>query len=143
MAFISFAWTTPALVAGRKTVTRREWTDRYASTFRASQVVDAYNRQPRFRGERVATIRLTRPPYKQSTRDAPDEDYAAEGFQYLEELGVAVDGMAPKLLWRAWKLYPRDMWVIRFELVQLDPTWKAKMAERWRKPREHVGAGQG
>lgn len=143
MAFISFAWTTPALIAGRKTVTRREWNDRYACQFRAGQVVDAYNRQPRFRGEKVATIRLTRAPYFESTADAPDADYAAEGFEYLEELRVAVDGLAPKLLWRAWKLYPRDMWVVRFELVEVDPAWKAKIAERWRKEASaHVGAGQ-
>jgi len=115
---ISFAWTTPALVAGAKTVTRRDWKPRWAAGFRDGELVAAYDRQPRYRGKQVATIRLTRSPYRESTADAPAEDYLAEGFKYLTEIGAKVDGHQPETLWRAWHLYPRDLFVVRFELVE-------------------------
>ena len=50
---ISFAWTTPALLAGRKTVTRRDWSDRYALLFHADDFVAGYNRSPRHGGRRA------------------------------------------------------------------------------------------
>ena len=119
MKIISFAWTTPALLAGRKTVTRREWSEDYARRFRAGEMVAAYDRNPRHRGRQVATIRLTRDPYSESTRSAPEEDYEAEGFAFLQELGVKVDGLPPAVLWRAWHVFPQEMWVVRFELVEV------------------------
>lgn len=118
MKFISFAWTTPALLAGHKTCTRREWSERWAQQFRADDRVSAYDRQPRFGGRQVAVIELIEHPYRQSTGEAPDSDWEAEGFAYLESIGAKVDGMPPKVLWRAWKLHPRMMWVVRFRLVE-------------------------
>lgn len=120
MRAISFAWTTPALVAGRKTVTRRDWSDRYAASFRAGEFVAAWNRQPRFRGARqVAVIRLTAAPAKESTVRIPTDDWEGEGFAYLEEIGARVDGLTPRALWTAWRVQPREMWVVRFEVVSL------------------------
>lgn len=117
MRIISFAWTTPALIAGRKTVTRREWVDGYALTFHAGDLAAAFDRSPRYGGHQVATIRLTRDPYKESTALAPEGDYEAEGFTYLADRGVMVDGLPPAALWRAWYLHPQLLWVVRFELV--------------------------
>ena len=119
MKIISFAWTTPALLAGRKTVTRREWNDRHALRFRKGDLVAAYNRQPRFGGHQVATIRLTRDAYKESTALAPPEDFEAEGFAYCEEHGLKVDGWPARAVWRSWRLNPDDWWVVRFEVVEL------------------------
>lgn len=62
MRIISFAWTTPALLAGRKTCTRRDWTYGYAANFALGEEVAAYDRSPRAFGQRVATIRLTALP---------------------------------------------------------------------------------
>ena len=75
---ISFAWTTEALLAGRKDVTRRWWTDEYARRFPPGSVHDAYNRSPRFKGKRVASIRvvtLHREPLRVLLEDP---EYAAE-----------------------------------------------------------------
>ena len=116
---ISFAWTTPALLAGVKTVTRRDWEPEYAARFKAGQLVAAYDRQPRYRGRQVAMIRLMQAPYRQSTAEAPESDWEAEGFAFLESVGAKVDGMRPKVLWRAWHVFPREMWVVRFELVDV------------------------
>ncbi len=55
---ISFAWTTAALLEGRKTVTRREWTDKHAAKFKPGDLVDAWDKSPRFKGKKVAVIRI-------------------------------------------------------------------------------------
>ena len=117
---ISFAYTTPALLEGQKTVTRRDWKDEHAAKFRPGVLVDAYDRTPRRRGRKVATIRIlsvTREP------DAamPDSDYEAEGFAYLHQLGIGAaaghdtsrDGFA------AWRESGESSWVVRFELVEV------------------------
>lgn len=122
MRSISFAWTTPAVIARRKTVTRRAWTERYARSIHAGDELVAWNKQPRFAGaRRIGIVRVTADPTFESTRDAPDSDFDAEGFSYLQTAlpGWTVDGLAPKALWRAWRLSPRDLWVVRFELVEL------------------------
>lgn len=119
MKEISFAWTTPALLAGRKTVTRRAWSDDYARRFRAGELVTALDRQRRYRGKPVAVIRLTQAPYFESTVKAPDTDWEAEGFEYLTGIGAKVDGHAPEALWRRWRWIGEDMWVVRFELVEV------------------------
>ena len=118
MRIISFAWTTPALLAGRKSVTRRDWSDDYALRFHAGDDVAAYDRNPRHGGRQVATIRLTADPYRESTAKVPPEDYEGEGFAFLAEQGKKVDGLPPAVLWKAWHLYPQEMWVIRFEVVE-------------------------
>jgi uncharacterized protein YqfB (UPF0267 family) len=55
---ISFAWTTPQLLAGKKTVTRRDWSDKYARQFRAGDLVQVYDKSPRAGGKRVAVIEI-------------------------------------------------------------------------------------
>ena len=44
MRIISFAETTPALLEGRKTCTRRMWKEPYAQQFYKGERVQAYNR---------------------------------------------------------------------------------------------------
>ncbi len=117
MRIISFAWTTPALIAGRKTVTRRDWDDAYAARWHEGDLAAVFDRSPRYGGHQVATIRLTEAPYKDSTATAPDSDWEAEGFAYLHEQGLKVDGLRPDVLWRAWRQHPQLLWVVRFELV--------------------------
>ena len=56
---ISFAWTTPALLAGKKTVTRREWSDAHAAKFKPGDLVDAWDKLPRCKdSKKVAVIRI-------------------------------------------------------------------------------------
>lgn len=123
MRIISFAWTTPALVTGNKTVTRREWNDRYGESFRAGEMIAAYDRNPRFRGRHVATIRLTEKPLR--TTLIPREDWEREGFAYLESINAKVNGRTPRELWEDWLSDPlglaRSFWVVRFELVSVEP----------------------
>ena len=120
MRIISFAWTTPALLAWQKSCTRRDWNDLYAWRFHKDEMVQAYNRSPRFSGQLIALIRLTHRPYKEPYCQVPASDWEAEGFAYLESIGATVNGMTPRQLWEIWKQSPLEGWVIRFEIIQIE-----------------------
>lgn len=122
MRIISFAWTTPALIAGHKTCTRRDWRDDYAARFEAGALVAAYDRSPRFKGRQVATIKLTQNPYKESTADMPEDDWIAEGFAYMTYNGKQLKGLTPRQVWETWRADPLELWVVRFELVEPEPS---------------------
>lgn len=121
---ISFAWTTPALLAGAKTVTRRNWQPRYARGFTAGQLVDAYDRSPRIGGKKVATIRLTKTPYLQPTSLMTEDDFRREGIAWMVQNGIKpmmVAGVTPvhdwRMWWDQWKRADELVYVIEFEVV--------------------------
>ncbi|MBW4554114.1 MAG: hypothetical protein KME35_23875 [Aphanocapsa sp. GSE-SYN-MK-11-07L] len=81
---ITFAWTTEVFLAGTKTVTRRDWSDRtFAQWYRAWDtnrlVHDAYDKSPRCGGRKVGTFKLTARPYRERLGDFPESDLADEG----------------------------------------------------------------
>jgi len=114
---ISFSWTTTAFLAGAKTVTRRDWKDSYAKTFKKGEIVAAYDKQRRFGGRKIGLIKLTKDPYKQSTVELTDEDWWAEGMDVLESEGRLVDGLMPSDFWLRWQTEPVDLWVVNFEII--------------------------
>ena len=122
MKIISFAWTTPALVARRKTVTRRHWKERFALGFKEGEEVWAYDKQARNHGHAVAVIRLTRAPYLELYNDMPDDDFEAEGFKFFEEHPEQLPPGAPwpEMNWNTFdglRRSPAMVWVVRFELM--------------------------
>ena len=123
MKIISFSWTTPALLAGRKTVTRREWKESTAKQFKAGDIVQAYNRSPRNGGERVGYIEITRDPYLENLNKMTDEDFEAEGFNYLEHNPDKVAQNAPWAdegpfgYFNDWRKQNHEVWVVRFKVV--------------------------
>lgn len=117
MRIISFSWTTPALLAHRKTVTRRNWADSHAAGFKEGELVQAWDKSPRAGGKRVGTIRLTCKPYRERTDQVPDQDWEGEGFAYLEEIGVTLKGVTPADVWSRWKCTQVSLYVVRFEVV--------------------------
>lgn len=80
---ISFGYTWAAVVAGAKKVTRREWDEDYARSFCEGEVLQGWDRSPRFHGRRIADVRLTAQPYLEPVCQIPDEDYELEGFGFL------------------------------------------------------------
>lgn len=123
MHWISFAWMTPSLLAGRKTVTRREWSEGWAARFHAGDQVVGYNRQPRFGGRKVAIVRLTADPYREHTQHMPDSDYECEGFAYLHEHPELVKskrfGDFSRGHFHHWRMSGGFVYVVRFELVKV------------------------
>lgn len=111
---ISFAWTTEALLSGKKTCTRRRWSERYfqqwVRAWRQGRLVhDAYDRLPRAGGGKVGEIRLTCEPYRERLRDMSEEDLEAEGGlwdskeEFIELFGDSEERVV----------------VVRFELMSL------------------------
>jgi len=115
---ISFAWTTPALLAGAKTMTRRKWKADYAERFKSGMLVDAWDRSPRTgKGRKVATIRLTRDAYLEVLEGPiPSEVYRREGFAWLATHGYreVVDRICSD-----WVGSADAEWVVEFELVEV------------------------
>lgn len=121
MRIISFAWTTPALLAAEKTVTRRAWKDAYALTFRAGERLQAWNASPRTgKGRQVGVVELTADPVKQSTARLPDSEWVAEGFACIFRIGQPDACNRALAIWNEWMHHPRDLWVVRFRLVDAD-----------------------
>jgi len=125
MKIISFAWTTPALLALRKTVTRRDWKEKYASGFHAGDEVQAWDKLPRNHGRPIATIELTAEPSLEPYAEMPDDDYEAEGFKFFEEHPEFLPADAPwsTMNRQVFDQSRRDargrrLWVIRFRLVE-------------------------
>ena len=120
MIAIAFAWTTPALVTGNKTCTRRDWKETHARRFRVGDLVAAYDRQPRHGGHWVATLRLTATPVFSS--ELPEEDWEREGFRWLSARGAKVGGHSPEVIWRAFRIGANageHWWVVRFSVESL------------------------
>ena len=117
MKEISFNWTITAFLSGHKSVTRRDWKDSYAKTFKKGEIVAAYSKQRRFGGKKIGLIKLTQDPYKESTADMPVEDWYNEGMPVLEGEGVLLDGLIPSDFWLRWLTEPEDLWVIRFTIL--------------------------
>jgi hypothetical protein len=117
---ISFAETTPALLAGRKTCTRRQWNPRYAAQFRPGDLVQAYDKNPRNGGKPVAVIEVLGRPVLSTY--LPETDWEAEGFAYMEEEGLTLFGGAtPQQVWDQWKAFGglRGLYEVRFKVVKV------------------------
>jgi uncharacterized protein YqfB (UPF0267 family) len=116
---ISFAWTTPALLAGAKTMTRRDWKPEHAARFKAGLLVDAWDRSPRVgrgKARKVATIRVKRDAYPVMSDALNVIDYNAEGFLWLSKHGL--DDVVLAVV-RDWQAHLRRLWVVEFELVEI------------------------
>lgn len=69
------------LLAGIKTVTRRNWTNEYVNKFikNIDKWHDAYNAAPYAKGKKIGSIKLLNPPYTQRIGDMTKDDLFKEG----------------------------------------------------------------
>jgi hypothetical protein len=127
MQTIVFGWTTPAMLAGAKSVIRCPWAAKTAARFHAGDLVAGCERSPRAGGRPLALLRLLADPIREPLADMPDTDYVAEGWQWLFEHPdvLAASRYARSLRqddfsWQAferWRARPLSTWVVRFELL--------------------------
>ncbi|KKN82008.1 hypothetical protein LCGC14_0312750 [marine sediment metagenome] len=118
MKIISFSYTVEALLAGAKTVTRRDWSERYARSFNAGEVVQAWDKLPRAGGKRVGAIRLTHAPFQENVRAAPRWAFADEGLAWMAVHDLRLQGLTPEAFWLRWREENPLLWVVRFELIE-------------------------
>ena len=124
---VAFAHTTPSLLAGRKTRTRRKWKDVHAA--RVQKVIDrqgtldAWDFSPRVKPMRlrqglsaprkVGVIRPLR-LVREDIAQMPDGDYEPEGFAYLAEQGLTIWGQDPQDAFDGWRAWGGVYWVLDF-----------------------------
>ena len=117
MKSISFYHELSAFLSGAKTVTRREWKDSYAKTFKKGEIVAAYDKQRRFGGKKIGLIKLTQAPYKENISDMPKEDWVEEGFAMMTAEKKLINGRTPWNFYKRWIGEGKDFWVVRFRIV--------------------------
>lgn len=132
MRIISFGYTTAALVAERKDVTRREWKDTYGYSFKQGEKVFASDKDLRYGGKKIAILELTHKPIKESSLLMPDRDYEGEGFAFMDENKIykhfpnAISQFGSLYNYFKWQ-QSQDIqeWVIRFKVLEfLKPEMK-------------------
>lgn len=131
MSIISFGWTTPALLAGEKSETRREWNRVYLRQIqrayeRGQRIHDAWNTSPRNNRHdpkpgKIARIELTAEPRIETIDTADAGTWAREGFDYLTAHGYLLDGKTPLQLWEQWLHEDPPLVVVRFKVLELTP----------------------
>lgn len=119
MMIMAFQHTTPAMLAGRKSRTRRELKEAHAKKFYVGMICAAYDKSPRVGGKKVAEIRITGIK-KEDISLMPSEDYEKEGFAYLEEQGLIIWGKHPLNAFQDWRDAGGEYTVVDFELLKRD-----------------------
>ncbi len=84
MAIISFSLTKSEFLLGKKTVTRRDWSDEHfkmwVNLWDSGKVIhDAWDKIPRAGGKKIGKLILTKRPYKERLDQMPLADLQAEG----------------------------------------------------------------
>lgn len=111
---LSFSHTTDAFLAGRKTVTRRRWSDRHAAIWlrawdTGALIHSVWNKTSRCVGAKpIGTFELTFRPYQEQLLLMPKSDLEAEGglWESLDDF-ISLFGGDPTLV----------VWVMRFKLI--------------------------
>ena len=102
MAILSFTITKSEFLEGKKTVTRRDWSESHFQMWvrmweQKRLVHDAWDNSPRAGGKKIGRLRLTAKPYKERLMHMPKRDLIAEGAvcSTLEEF-CALIGKSPR-----------------------------------------------
>lgn len=145
MLILSFGWTWPALVARAKSVTRREWgarqLDLHQRAFRRNEPVQAYDKVPHAKGQRIGLIQYTSEPHWETLGVMPFEDYEAEGFDWFHRNPFAIPAAAKLRPWaadqcsagafQAWKAQEAavSMVVCRFRILSITPEANQRLVD--------------
>lgn len=131
---ISFAWTTPAVLAAHfapdlpfKTETRRDWTkahaDRMVRKMERGRLFNAWTKTPCFGGEKFGEIEVL-DIRKERQGDIGDESWDREGFSLLQLIDAKFGKhTSADEVWNYWRGEGADesCYVVSFRLVNVTP----------------------
>jgi len=131
---ISFAWTTPSVVAERKRHTRRFWKPHYAKRWHKGDLAWALSRQYQYGGERVAIIEIQEEPYEENLKvwDKREEEfYELEGFGFLDDKKIApANALSPLMQMTHWWLDTCESpFVVEFKPRKIDEEMREKYTQ--------------
>ena len=126
--WISFAWTTDAVIMEQKGCTRRNWAHSHAVKFREGQVVDFWDKSPRIHGQNMGQIELLRSPYRQRAGKMTEEDFVAEGLEWMQKNYILIGDTQARDFFARWKKENALLYVIEFKLLYLtEPGMRRKI----------------
>jgi len=117
MMIISMAWTKDAYRAGRKTRTRRQWTDNYAKRFKVGSFFQGYDKSPQWGGKKLGESQIVAIK-KEHISLMPDEDFIKEGFSYMQERGIKIWDKEPWKAFNDWRKDDETYYVVDFTPCQ-------------------------
>lgn len=109
MKIISFALTVDEFLSGKKTATRRLWSDKYAAKWKIGDYFQVYDKSPRNGGKRIGFGKITA-LYKQRLSEVSDEDERKEGGRWKSG-----DKYAKFMISKFGLDWDTELWVIEFE----------------------------
>jgi hypothetical protein len=86
--------------------------------FKIGELVQAWDRSPRFKGKRISIIKILGLK-KESIALMPEEDYEREGFRYFEDQGIRIRGQVPREAFAEWLREGGEYWVVDFQVVSI------------------------
>jgi hypothetical protein len=129
MMLVSFQWTSLPLLAGAKSVTRRDWQLGYAKRFYVGDRISAWDFNPRNGGQKIGELVIDSIQRELMT-GMPDSDYEAEGFAYLHERYDSY--VTSHESFDMWRQSGGLVWTLRFSIesirsdLLLDEAWIEK-----------------
>jgi hypothetical protein len=130
---LSFGWTTPAVVIGKKCVTRRQWAERTIRIYERliGHDVDAADSGLQYGGKVFGRVKILDVKRDDDTRKMLEDDWYHEGFDALEALGLKVGRYAPDELWSFWKHENTEPYTrVQFALVSLNQ-YGDELRQKW------------
>ena len=131
---LSFAWTTPAVVLGKKDTTRRDWSPKTIAMARKIMAqggtFDAWDKSPRFGGKPIGTVRILELIENEDSKMLAESEWEREGFHVLQALNARIGKRGAIEVWQFWKHdNETPQTALRFEVVSLnehgnDLAWK-------------------
>ena len=133
-------WTHHACVNGIKKVTRRNWSDAYATRFKRGSIHTISDKDFRYGGKIIGRIEIIKTPYREPVSQIPASDYVKEGFKYLDQhpyllsskfqTDLKKHGMKTMKDWFAkWPGYETPF-VVRFKILSITNEAKAELEKR-------------
>jgi hypothetical protein len=122
MMIVSFAKTTPAILARRKSVTRRKWKESHAQRFSPGTLFQIYSNGPHRGGKHIGVGRIVNVTKDSNGKIADLGDWEREGFAYLNEHRLPLGkNLMPGDLWREWLIHGTEgLYRVEFEIVTLE-----------------------
>ncbi len=116
--YISMGWTTPAFLAGKKTETRRNWTDKHAAKFKIGRSIEVWDKSPAWINHKVKPRKVGKliiiDIFKEMmTPYTFYNSFVAEGFCFISQ----TNNEKVIKIKKKWENNNNYLWVLKFKKI--------------------------